>query len=137
MLGSVDAWFYKTLAGIRVDANHPGYKQVIIKPHPVRDLSHVSASIETPLGKVSSSWKIEDGDFFIKVSIPVNSQGVVYIPNTGFKNPVITESDVTVWRDEIFVEDAPGIQGGEQTKGYIVFLVGSGRYSFRLTGVHP
>ncbi len=133
MLGSVDAWFYKTLAGIKVDSDHPGFEQVIIKPHPVGDLSHVSASIETPLGKVSSSWKIEGGDFFIDVSIPVNSQGTIYIPSMGEKNPVITESDVTVWRDETFVEGAIGIQRGERTKNYTFFLVGSGRYSFRLT----
>jgi alpha-L-rhamnosidase len=136
MLGSIDSWFYKTLAGIRVDANHPGFNQIIIKPHPVGDLSHVSASIETPLGKVSSSWKIEDRDFFIEVSIPVNSQGTLHIPNMEIKHPVIMESNETIWRDESFVEGVPGIQRGEQTKGYTVFLVGSGRYSFRLTGAY-
>jgi alpha-L-rhamnosidase len=135
MFGSVDAWFYKTLAGIRVDADHPGFEQVIIKPHPVGDLSHVSASIETPLGKVSSSWKIEGGDFFIEVSIPVNSQGTIYIPNMGVKNPIIEESDATVWKDETFVKGAPGILRGEWTKGYTIFWVGSGKYSFRLTSV--
>ena len=115
-----------------MDADHPGFKHVIIKPHPVGDLSHVSASIETQLGKVSSSWKIEDGDFFIEVSIPVNSQGTVYIPSMGDEKPAIRESDVTVWENGTFKEGVPGIIRGERTESYIVLRVGSGNYSFRL-----
>ena len=33
MFGSVDAWFYNTLAGIRPDPEKPGFEHIIIKPY--------------------------------------------------------------------------------------------------------
>jgi alpha-L-rhamnosidase len=132
MFGSVDAWFYRVLAGIVVDARSPGYEHVHIKPHPVGDLNHVSASIETLRGMVSSSWRIEGGEFFLKVSIPVNSYGTVHIPNLGIENLVIEESETPVWRDRAYTGVVPGVSKGEHVDDRIVFQVGSGTYSFRL-----
>jgi alpha-L-rhamnosidase len=132
MFGSVDGWFYRVLAGIDVDAQRPGFEQVHFKPHPVGDLGHVSASIETQRGKVSSSWRIGGGEFFLEVSIPVNSHGTVAIPSIGMENPVIEESGVIVWREGAFAEGVPGISKGESADDCIVFQVGSGTYSFRL-----
>ena len=56
-LGSIDSWFYKALAGINVDPSKPGFENIIIKPHVLGDLKHVSASVNTIRGTVSSSWK--------------------------------------------------------------------------------
>jgi alpha-L-rhamnosidase len=131
MFGSVDAWFYRVLAGIDVDAHSPGYEHVHIKPHPVGDLSHASASVETLRGKVSSHWRVEDGEFFLEVSIPVNSQGTVHISDLGMERPVIEESEATVWRDGSFAEGVPGVFAGEQVEGWTIFQIGSGTYSFR------
>ena len=49
MLGSVDSWFYKTLAGIHVDENAPGYKNIIVKPYMPASLAWVKASVKTIL----------------------------------------------------------------------------------------
>ena len=47
MFGSVDAWFYKGLAGINVGETAPGFENIIIKPVVPPMLPYVKASINT------------------------------------------------------------------------------------------
>lgn len=60
MYGSVDAWFYQYLAGIRPSA--PGFTEISITPHLPKALESASAGITAPAGEVYSSWsKLENG----------------------------------------------------------------------------
>ena len=43
LAGNLDAWFYQTLGGINNDPAQPAFKQIIIKPMPVGDLTWVKA----------------------------------------------------------------------------------------------
>jgi len=133
MFGSVDAWFYRILAGISVDSNGPGFRKIIIKPYLVGDLKYVSASVRTIRGMVSSSWIRENSSFLLKVSLPVNSQTKVCIPRMGLKNAVVKESGRIIWKDGCYVEGTPGITGGSEEEDYVIFDVGSGSYSFELS----
>jgi len=99
MLGSVDAWFYKVLAGINVDLSAPGFEKVIIRPHIIDDLSHASASINTIRGLVSSRWAKKGKSLTLEVTIPVNSEGKVYVPTIGLKNPIVKENGKVIWKD--------------------------------------
>lgn len=130
MFGSVDAWFYKTLAGINVDPSHPGFEKIIIKPHVVVTLTYVSASLRTIRGLVVSKWKKEDKLLTLEVRIPVNSTGEVYVPTIGLKNPLIKEGGRIIWVNGSFIEGVSGIVSGRIEDGYIVFTVGSGSYVF-------
>jgi len=132
MLGSIDAWFYKVLAGINIDPSAPGFERIIIKPHVVGDLKYVSASVNTIRGTVSSIWRREGNSLVLEVSLPVNSKGKVYVPDLGLKNPVVREGDKIVWKDGAYIQGVPGITSGKREAGYIVFEVGSGTYLFRL-----
>ena len=44
MLGSIDGWLYRTLAGIQLDEQHPGFEHFFIKPFVPRSLSFVTAA---------------------------------------------------------------------------------------------
>lgn len=79
MMGQIDEWFFKTLAGIRPSI--PGFKEFIIQPTPVGDLKWVEAGHKTLYGDVKVNWKIEDNDFHLSVVIPVNSQATVILPD--------------------------------------------------------
>lgn len=81
MFGSIDAWFYRSLAGIRTKEVSPGYEEVIIKPFfPVSGLNVVNANLKTVKGEVSSSW-IKDGNkVTLKISIPANSSASLILP---------------------------------------------------------
>ena len=55
MLGSIDAWFYRVLAGLSPLA--PGWKGVRVRPHLLGDLTAVEARLETVAGAVGASWR--------------------------------------------------------------------------------
>lgn len=52
MFSDVSAWFYKGLAGINPDSEMPGFKHIIFKPHPIKDLKWVKAWHESMYGKI-------------------------------------------------------------------------------------
>jgi hypothetical protein len=67
MLGSVDAWFYKTIGGIAL--MEPGWKKVRIAPRPFEGLTSAETSVMTVRGEVRVRWSretkrfIENGEF--------------------------------------------------------------------------
>ncbi|MCC7408251.1 MAG: family 78 glycoside hydrolase catalytic domain [Phycisphaeraceae bacterium] len=80
MFGEVSAWFYKALAGIRVDPQQPAFEHVVIRPQVVGDLRHVSASTRTLRGVVSSAWERKGGKLTLQVEIPPTATGTVCVP---------------------------------------------------------
>lgn len=136
MFSSVGAWFYQALAGINVELDGVGYQRIRIEPQVVRDLASVSGTVETIRGTVSSSWTHSPREITLDVEIPVNSGAKVGIPKESEMTDVmVQEGNAVVWEKAHFVPGTPGITAAEAEKnGNITFEVGSGRYSFRLTG---
>lgn len=83
MYGEIGAWLYKALAGINVDPNHPGFSNVILKPHFVRDLDYVKASYGSPHGIIRSCWERKDGKVIYRVTVPANSTATLYLETEG------------------------------------------------------
>ncbi len=121
MMGSIDAWFYKYIAGIRLNEEAPAYKSFIIQPNLLKDLDHASASTETIRGKVSSSWKRENGNFRLKVEVPFNTTADVFVP---------TAENATIFEGNQPAEKVERIQSLGFENGFHRFRVGSGRYNF-------
>lgn len=80
MMGQIDEWFYKSLAGISPDVEKPGYQSFNIRPQMVGDLKQVKASYETLYGKISVEWTHADGVFKLDVNIPVNTSAKIFLP---------------------------------------------------------
>ncbi len=85
MMGQIEEWFYRSLAGIRPDLNEPGFKHTIIQPQPVGDLTYVKASYESVYGPIKVDWKKENGQFRLKVSVPANTTATVILPSDKVK----------------------------------------------------
>ncbi len=135
MMGSVDAWFYEALGGINVDPDQPGYRHIRIEPQMVRDLTSVSATVGSVRGNVTSSWTHELGVVTLQVDVPVNSTATISIPKDEEMTQVtVREGDRTVWEKGQFVEGTPGVTAGKLVDGRVILEVGSGHYTFRLTG---
>ena len=79
MMGQIEEWFFKSLAGIRSEGNS-GFKNIIIDPQPVGDLTFVEASYNSAQGMIEVSWKKEDGVFVLNTSIPEGCTARVYLP---------------------------------------------------------
>ncbi len=84
MMGQIDEWFFASLAGIR--PGKPGFKEIIIRPEPVGDLTYVRASHHSAYGRIAVNWKKHDHKFLLNVEIPVNCSAKIYLP--GESTPV-------------------------------------------------
>lgn len=77
-LGSFDEWLYQHLAGIQ--AAEPGYRSLRIAPVLPRELEHVSATVTTPQGEVSSAWRRSGDDVTLTVGVPFGATAVLELP---------------------------------------------------------
>jgi alpha-L-rhamnosidase len=70
MYSGVIAWFYKTLLGIRVDANTPAFEKFQFTPCFVKNLQFCQGEIQTPFGMIKAAWERKDGVIEYVVEIP-------------------------------------------------------------------
>ncbi len=80
MMGQIDEWFFRTLAGIQPKQDNPGMQHFVIRPEPVGDLKFVKASTRTLYGEISVDWKLDNQQFTLKVSVPANCSADIYLP---------------------------------------------------------
>ena len=85
MFGGGISWFYRYLAGMNPDPDKPGYRHIIFKPMPPKDVTFASYSNITPYGLAAISWKKDEGSMTIDLTVPVGSTATVWIPASGRK----------------------------------------------------
>lgn len=90
--GAIGDWMYRVMAGIDTDPDYPGYKKIIIKPHPGGKITYCKASLKTQYGIISVNWHIEDDKFKMDVVVPKNTTAAVFVPDADGKN--YTEHDI-------------------------------------------
>lgn len=119
--GAVGDWMYQNITGIQPDPSDPGYKSFIIKPQPGGNLTYAKGEYDSGYGKIISDWKLEDDVFHLRVTVPVNTTSMVYVP---------AENQLAVLESEILAENAEGVKFLRMEDGNAVFSVGSGTYQF-------
>lgn len=135
MFGSVGAWLYRALAGINLAADGAGYRHIRIEPNVVEDLTSASGTIDTIRGVVSSSWSHDPGRITLDVVIPPGADATVLVPTEEQMTQVtLRENGHAIWQDGAYVAGDPGVTGATLDRRGIEVHVGSGRYSFVLTG---
>lgn len=117
--GAIGDWMYRVAAGIREGA--PGYKQIIIQPHPGGDFTYMNADLKTSYGNAASHWKIDVDNMIMELEIPVNTTAKIYIPAKAAED--ITESGKAISESKDI--NVVGTEGK-----YVVVNAGSGKYVF-------
>jgi hypothetical protein len=121
MLGHLMDWFYAGLGGISQTKKSVAYKEIVIKPEMVGDLTWAKTSYQSSYGEIRSAWEKSGTSVKMNISIPVNTSALIYIPVT-FES-IVKEGgkDISGQKDIQFV--------GEEN-GRKIYKVGSGVYSF-------
>lgn len=71
--GSIVAWMYKDLCGLRQAA--PGFKRAVIKPHADKRLGYAQCVLNTSAGVYKSGWKYkDDGTVVYNVEVPFDAE---------------------------------------------------------------
>jgi alpha-L-rhamnosidase len=116
--GAVGDWMYEVVAGIDVDPFAPGYRHILIRPHPGGGFTHVKARHVTMYGSVSADWKIVDNRYDLAVEVPANTTATIELPNAALES--VTEGG----------KQLPVGFKARQDGHLVVLSIGSGRYSF-------
>ncbi|MEV0221355.1 family 78 glycoside hydrolase catalytic domain [Streptomyces sp. NPDC050704] len=114
ILLQIEEWFHSGLVGIRRAPGTAGYRELVIDPRPVGDLTHAAGSYRTPYGVVSARWTRKNGRFRLDVELPPNTTAEVRVP-TGGRTPQVA-GDGAVFK---------GLRGDRAA-----YHVGSGRHTF-------
>jgi alpha-L-rhamnosidase len=114
-IGDLAVWMYEYLAGIRADAERPGFRHTIIHPYPAGDLTSVRGAHKSMYGPIVSSWNRAGGAFTLEVTIPPNTTATVWVPA----------------RDVKAVNAPTGARFVRSEGANAIYDIGSGSYTFR------
>ena len=120
--GAIGDWMYRVSAGI--ETMGPGYKHIIIQPHPSNKLNFAKASFESSYGTILSGWERKEGKVIIKIRIPANTYATVVLPGNDASK--VTESGKSISSGNDFTD----IRTADNR---IMFEAGSGEYVFEIT----
>lgn len=96
--GAIGEWMYERIAGI--SPLEAGYKVIKIAPVPNTNyLTTAAASLQTPYGTVSNSWKITDNQFSMETQIPPNTTAKITIPKIGNEELLINNQKLTAIKE--------------------------------------
>jgi alpha-L-rhamnosidase len=121
LVGDLITWLYEDLAGIAPDPVEPGFKRLVMRPHPVAGLEFCKASHETLYGPVASEWKRDGANFSWKIVLPPNTTATVYVPTADAKK---------VEEGRGPAAHAPGVRFLRSEPGRAVYAIQSGTYQF-------
>ncbi|MFJ8010018.1 family 78 glycoside hydrolase catalytic domain [Streptomyces fagopyri] len=83
ILLQIEEWFHSGLAGIRQAHGSAGYRNLVIDPRIVGNLTHVEGTYQTPHGPVATQWSLARGTFRLMVTVPPNTTAEVRLPTGG------------------------------------------------------
>jgi alpha-L-rhamnosidase len=119
--GAIGDWLYRVVAGLDIDEQNPGYKHILIQPHPGGGLTYAKSHHESMYGSIESGWHLVDQKMIVNVEVPPNTTATVRLPNAKLTN--VKESGKSLENSEAIIDI-------HQDADAVVMSIGSGRYSF-------
>jgi alpha-L-rhamnosidase len=95
-LNSVYEWIFSSLAGIRPDPAHPGYKHFFISPKPPKGLDWVKARYDSVRGPITVEWKKAANGLNLVTSVPPNTSATITLPNGDTKHVESGQHEFTI-----------------------------------------
>jgi len=143
-LAMVSEWFYRVLAGIRLDPSDgiandlaSGFDHVEIAPAVVAGLDWARGEMRTPHGRLVSRWENNENELTIDVTVPWNTSTTLRVPvedeSTTVHETGTDDADgagETLWADGPSESLPDGITEVAMAGDTLRVEVGSGTYRF-------
>lgn len=120
MLGHLAEWFYSGLVGIKPIEGVLAFKEFVIDPQLVGDISWVNGEFESPYGIIKSQWKIKDDKYEHLICVPVNTTGFVHLPTK--------DTDCVRYKGEIISDNNDNVKFVGVVNDKCVYKLSSGQY---------
>jgi alpha-L-rhamnosidase len=127
-LGDCVNWYVRALVGINPDPATPGFKHILITPHPVGDLTFAEASYDSVRGPILCRWDCRDNEFRLKVEIPANTTATIALPIDDAK---------TIQEGDNPLDEVKGVKLLGTADHVATIEVGSGKYEFTTKYAKP
>jgi alpha-L-rhamnosidase len=124
LVGDLVIWMYECLAGIKSDPERPGFKRILMEPHPVGDLTFVKATHRSPYGVIASEWRRQGERFTWHVTVPPNTTALIRIPAK--QGQQLAESGKPL-------SEAPGLRALGTQDQRVAVEAQPGTYTFEVT----
>ncbi|UMG93739.1 alpha-L-rhamnosidase [Nocardioides sp. TF02-7] len=121
MFTSIDDWLYADVAGIRQRPGSVGYRRSVIDPQVTDEVRSGNATVATPYGDLSSSWRTVRGSVVQQVTVPPNTTATVHV-SAGSPGWVLESGRPVAGR--------PGVVDVRRAGDDVLVEVGSGTYTF-------
>jgi len=109
----------------------PGYASYLIEPHPA-GLSSAQGAVPSPRGLVAVSWKDDDAQFAMELSLPLGRGPAVSLPRNGEGGRVFLDGELIFEQGKAIAN--PRIEGAHAEQNYLSFeLKDGGSYKLVLT----
>ena len=83
--GAVVSFLHTRTAGIRLadgtDPDAAAYRRFVIEPVPGGGLTSARAEHDSPYGRISSAWRVEDGEFTLSAAVPPGTSAQIRMPD--------------------------------------------------------
>jgi alpha-L-rhamnosidase len=76
--GTIAEWLHRVVAGLGPAA--PGYRELVIAPHPLPGLEFARTAHDTPYGRASVGWERTGDRIVIDAVVPANTTATVRLP---------------------------------------------------------
>lgn len=137
MFGDFSAWFYQSLAGVKLDGapytvvaesapEKVAFKHFVVEPKTrpnelaapgFEPLKNVAAHFASPYGDIISAWRVDEGQTLYAVLVPFNSSATIILP-----------CDENQQAEVVNGEGAVRVDGARSDA--VVYEVGSGAWTF-------
>jgi alpha-L-rhamnosidase len=122
ILLQIEEWFHTGVVGIKQAPGSVAYRELMIKPTPVGDLTHAKGHYTTPQGTARSEWRRDvTGITRFDVTIPANTKATVYVPATSAAQTFVATGS----GDARYLRYEDGYQVYDVAAGDVVFLQGT------------
>ncbi len=78
--GAVGAWMYRTVAGLELDPEDPGYAHIVFRPRPGGAITWAEAGLETRFGQAGIRWELKGEGLELKLIVPAGARATLQPP---------------------------------------------------------